>query len=88
LSSRNNSAPNVTRLYGKASTRCFAERAEALIHQKRYDGMCEYYDGNLSLRQNRCFSLAGAVAEIIMRSNRNDKDDTTERLNSSEIWAA
>jgi len=59
---------------------------EALIHQKRYDGMCEYYDGNLSLRQNRCFSVAGAVAEIVMRSNRNDEDGTTERLNSSEIW--
>ena len=40
LSSRNISAPHVTRIYGKASTPV-AERAGGLIHQKRYGGMCD-----------------------------------------------
>jgi hypothetical protein len=48
--------------------------------------MCEYYDGGLSPPQDRCFSVAGAVAEIITRNSRNDEDDTTERYDSSEIW--
>jgi hypothetical protein len=86
LSSRNISAPHVTRIYGKASTPVLRRTRRRPHPSETIRRHVRYYDGNLSLRQNRCFSVAGAVAEIAMRSNRNGEDDTTEQLNSSEIW--